>query len=145
MGFIESSGTQMLLPSLMGAVCACSSLYTHGFVYFLCIFNIFRTPHMTGINEAKNLTLNSRKGSLLPLPFVQKYLFSNTSGVKMLWADVFHLWNAKFWNYPKIHGATSRNWGFLPADVSRMFWQMSLKKKQTAKFSSSSSKKLLLF
>lgn len=66
---------------------------------FLCIFNIFRTPCMTGRNEAKNLTLNSRKGSLLPLYLVQKYLFSNTSGVKMLWAAVCHLWNACFWNY----------------------------------------------
>lgn len=116
-------------PPIDGS-CVCMLICVHTWVCFccLCMFNIFRTLHMTGRKEAKNLTLNSRKSSLLPLHFVQKYLFRNTSGVKMLWVDVFHLWNAKFWNYQKIHGATSRNWGFLPANVSRMFWQISLKK-----------------
>lgn len=40
--------------------------------------------HMTSRNEAKNLTLNSRKGNLLPLYFLQNYKFSNAYGVKML-------------------------------------------------------------
>lgn len=59
------------------SVCLFICVYTWVCFCFLCISNIFRTPHMTGRNEAKNLTLNSRKGSLLPLYLVQKYLFSN--------------------------------------------------------------------
>lgn len=78
---------------LLDGRCVCLFICVHTRVCFCfsCIFNIFRTPHMTGRNEARNLTLNSRKGSLLPLCFVQKYIFSNASGVKMLRADVFHL------------------------------------------------------
>lgn len=109
MGFFQSSGIQMLLSSLMGGVCAVHLCAHMGLFLFLLYFNAFRTPRMTGRNEAKNLTLNSRKGSLLPLDFVQKSLFSNTSG-----ADVCHLWNACFWNYQSTQGATSRNWGFHP-------------------------------
>lgn len=86
--------------------CVCLFICVHTWICscFSCIFNIFRTPLVTGRNEARNLILNSRKGSILSLCFMQKYIFSNASGVKMLGADVFHLWNVVFGIARNIHG-----------------------------------------
>lgn len=84
-------------------VCACWCMCAHvGFVTVPHIFLInLKHLHMTGRNEAKNLTLNSRKGNLFPLYFLQKYKSSSAYGVKMLWADIFHLWKCLLSKLPR--------------------------------------------
>lgn len=120
--FVQSSVPTCCSPRWCSCVCLFLCVHTWLRFCLLGIFSIFKTPHITSSKEAKSLTLNWRKGSLLPLYFVQKCIFNNTSGVKMLWAGFLHLWNAWFWNYQNILG--DGNWGFLPSHVTRMFWQM---------------------